>query len=124
MPRKRRHRRRLGRRRGLDGGGQRSGFFGLDEITAVQLTQPVITSVNVALKTNLVLNVANGLANTTYWTLMGTNLMEPVEDWTTVATNRLTANQNFTVSITNTVSTHVPQRFYIIQIPRILELGL
>ena len=100
-----------------------SGYFGLDEITAVQLTQPVITSVNVALKTNLVLNVANGLAKATYWTLMGTNLTEPVEDWTPVATNTLTANQNFTITITNTVSTRVPQRYYIIQVPLILEIG-
>ena len=100
-----------------------SGFFGLDDITAAQLTQPVITSVNVALKTNLVLTVANGLARATYWTLMGTNLTEPVEDWVPVATNTLTANQNFTVNITNTVSTRVPQRYYIIQVPLILEIG-
>ena len=51
-----------------------------DEITAMQLTQPVITSINVSLKTNLVLNVANGLNHATYWTLMGTNLTEPLGD--------------------------------------------
>lgn len=98
------------------------GFFGLDEITAMQLTQPVITSVRVDLETNLVLNVANGQANATYWTLMGTNLTEPVADWTPVATNVLTANENFTVTITNTVSTRVPQRYYIIKVPVILVI--
>ena len=54
---------------------------------------------------------------------MGTNLTEPVEDWIPVATNTLTANQNFTVSLTNTVSIRVPQRYYIIQVPLILEIG-
>jgi hypothetical protein len=100
-----------------------NGFFGLDEITAVQLIQPVITSVNTALKTNLVLNVANGLAHTTYWTLMGTNLMEPVGDWTPVATNFLTADQNFVVNLTNAASSRVPQRYYIIQVPLIFVIG-
>jgi hypothetical protein len=100
-----------------------SGFFGLDEITAMRLTQPVITSENVVLKTNLVLNVANGLANATYYTLMGTNLMEPLGDWTPVATNVLTANESFAVTITNAVNTRVPQQYYIIQVPVIFVRG-
>lgn len=98
-----------------------SGYFGLDDISAVQLTQPVITGINLA-GTNLVLNVANGLAGKTYFTLMSTNLTMPLSAWTPVATNVLNATGNFNLTVTNGVEAQNPQQFFILKLANIIIL--
>ena len=99
-----------------------SGYFGLDDISAVQLTQPVITGMSLA-GTNLVLNVANGLAGKTYLTLMSSNVALPLSQWTPVATNGLNTTGNFTITATNTVTGNVRQHFFILETTHLLILG-
>jgi hypothetical protein len=98
-----------------------SGYFGLDDVSAVQLTQPVITGIDLA-GANLMLTVANGLAGHLYWTLMTTNLALPLSQWTPVTTNTLSATGNFTVTVTNTVDIRAGPRFYIIEKPDSISL--
>jgi hypothetical protein len=48
---------------------------------------------------------------------MSTNVALPFSQWTPVATNVLNASGNFTTTATNAVNLHVPQCFYILQMP-------
>jgi alpha-tubulin suppressor-like RCC1 family protein len=98
-----------------------SGYFGLDDISAVQLTQPVITCISMA-GANLVLNVANGLAGKTYFTLMSTNLTLQLTAWMPVATNVLNTTGNFNLTVTNGVAAQNPQRFFILKLANIIIL--
>jgi uncharacterized repeat protein (TIGR03803 family) len=65
--------------------------------------------------TNLVINAANGMSNTTYVVLASTNLTSPLAAWTPVATNTLSGNGNFTIIATNAVNASAPQLFYRLQ---------
>ncbi len=98
-----------------------AGNFGLDDVSVVQLVQPIITGVSVS-GSNLLLNVANGLAGKTYLTLMTTDLTQPVSDWTPVATNFTSTTGNFTITATNAVNVGAPQQFYMLQTTHIIIL--
>src|SRR6185312_12670505 len=86
-------------------------YFGLDDITVASVQSLGIASISRS-GTNLVLNGTGGLSNRTYLVLMGTNVMEPLNQWTPVATNVPGADGNFSITITNTVNPAAPQRFY------------
>jgi hypothetical protein len=64
--------------------------------------------------TNLLVNVANGVAGRTYQLLACTNLTLPLSQWTPVATNVLSASGNFPVT-TNVVWPPTQQKFFILQ---------
>jgi hypothetical protein len=66
---------------------------------------------------NLVLDVSNGLAGTTYHLLMSADLALPLSQWTPVATNNLSASGNFTFTFTNAFNTSIRQQSYILQWP-------
>ena len=90
-------------------------YFGLDDIS-VSSVQPLgIASISRS-GTNLVLNGTGGLSGRTYYVLMGTNMMEPVNQWTPVATNVPGADGNFSMTITNTVNPTATRRFYLLQL--------
>ena len=67
--------------------------------------------------TSLVLNGVNGLAGTTYYVLMGTNLAQPPNQWARVAVDVLGANGSFSISITNAVDPNAGKQYYLIESP-------
>lgn len=80
------------------------------QIPALQITRLAL------LGTNLVLNVANGVAGTGFAVLASTNVKLPFSQWTPVATNTLLTNGGgFTLTATNAVNLAAPQQFYILQ---------
>jgi uncharacterized repeat protein (TIGR03803 family) len=89
-------------------------YFGLDDISVTQMTNPNIANISLS-GTNLVLNGVNGMSGTTNYLLMGTNLMQPMNQWTRIATNILGASGNFNITATNAVDPKAPGRFYILQ---------
>ena len=94
-----------------------TGNFGLDDVSVVQLVQPIITGISLA-GPNLLLNVANGLAGKSYLTLMSTDLTLPLNQWTPVATNSVSTTGNFTITATNAVNVGAPQQFYLLETTR------
>ncbi|HKI69259.1 MAG TPA: hypothetical protein VKA67_06705, partial [Verrucomicrobiae bacterium] len=90
-------------------------YFGLDDVSVVLDTRPVITGISLA-GTNLVLNASNGQSDTTCFTLMSTNVALPFSQWTPVATNYLNADGNFTITATDAVTTKTPWEFYTLQL--------
>jgi PKD repeat protein len=90
-------------------------YLGLDDISVVP-AQSGIAGFSLS-GTNLVVNGSNGLSGQTYYVLMSTNVALPFSQWTPVATNVLNASGNFTTTATNAVNLHVPQCFYILQMP-------
>jgi len=83
--------------------------FGL-QLPALQITS--LTMVG----TNLVINVANGVAGGVYAVLTCTNVTRPLSQWTPVVTNTwMTNGGNFTITATNAVNPATPQQFYILQ---------
>ena len=65
--------------------------------------------------TNLILNVAKGVAGKTYCVLASTNLATPLSQWSPIASNLLTANGLFTIIATNAVSSKTPHQYYILR---------
>jgi autotransporter-associated beta strand protein len=63
--------------------------------------------------TNLVISGTGGPATESYYVLTSTNLALPLTNWTRVATNAFNASGNFT--FTNSVSTGVPDRYYLVE---------
>ncbi|MGH7952388.1 MAG: choice-of-anchor tandem repeat GloVer-containing protein [Limisphaerales bacterium] len=99
-------------------GGQ---YLGLDDVGVASVTsggstRPSISAITLS-GANITLNSANGLANQTYYVLMGTNLAEPLNQWTRVATNVPGTTGNFSITLTNAMSPNAAQRFYILQVP-------
>ena len=90
-------------------------YLGLDDISIVEIVQPTIVGISLS-GTNLVINGSNGLSGGTYYTLMSTNVAQPLNQWSPIATNVLSADGNFTITATNAVNPTVPQRFYILQL--------
>jgi alpha-tubulin suppressor-like RCC1 family protein len=76
---------------------------------------PTIVSISLS-RTNLVVKGSNGLSGGKYYTLMNTNVAQPLSQWTPVTTNVLSASGNFTITVTNAVNRNLPQRFYILQL--------
>ena len=90
-------------------------YFGLDDIDTSS-TQPVgIASISLS-GTNLLINGTGGKSNQTYYVLMGTNMLEPINQWIPIATNVLGADGNFNLIATNAVDRTDHQRFYILQL--------
>ena len=79
-----------------------------------QASLPFLTSSSVA-GTNLILNVAKGVAGKTYYVLTSTNLATPLSQWSPIASNVLTANGLFTIIATNAVSSKTPHQYYILR---------
>ena len=77
-------------------------------------TQPGIGAFNI-LGANLVLSATNGQAGRTYYVLTSTNVAAPFNQWLAVLTNILSASGNFTITIPNTVTSAIPQQFYILK---------
>ena len=67
------------------------------------------------IETNLVLNGLFGVAGTTNYVLMSTNIALPLNQWIRVETNVLNVNGNFSLTLTNAVNLNVPQSFYLLQ---------
>jgi hypothetical protein len=66
--------------------------------------------------TNLILNVASGVAGDTYYVLTSTNLTTPLSLWSPIASNLLTANGIFTITATNAVNRNIPHQYYILRV--------
>ena len=81
------------------------------QVVPLVIPQPAITGISLTNAT-LILSGTNGESGRNYWTLMSTNLGQPLNQWTPVATNLLTTDGAFT--FTNTVPTGA-QAFYILQ---------
>ena len=90
-------------------------YFGLDDITVSPVQSLGIANLSVS-GTNLVLNGTGGLSNRTYYVLMGTNVMEPLNQWIPVATNVPGADGNFSITATNAFNSNARQRFYLLQL--------
>ena len=90
-------------------------YFGLDDVTVSPVQSLGIAGISLS-GTNLVLNGSGGLSNRTYYVLMGTNLMEPLNQWIPVGTNVPGADGNFSITVTNTVNPGVARRFYLLQL--------
>jgi len=90
-------------------------YFGLDDVSVSSVQSLGIASISRS-GTNLVINGTGGLSGRTYYVLMGTNLMEPVNQWTPVATNVPGTDGNFSITLTNTVNPVATQRFYLLQL--------
>jgi alpha-tubulin suppressor-like RCC1 family protein len=84
------------------------------QIVAGPPPRPLITGISLS-GANLNLTAANGVSGELVYTLMGTNLTQPLSQWQPVATNLLSANGNFTITATNAVSPGARQQFYILQ---------
>ncbi|MGP8020511.1 MAG: PKD domain-containing protein, partial [Limisphaerales bacterium] len=76
--------------------------------------QPGIGGLNVS-GANLVLDATNGQSGQTYYVLSSTNVALPLNQWLPVASNTLSLSGNFTITISNTVTSALPQRFYILK---------
>jgi alpha-tubulin suppressor-like RCC1 family protein len=84
------------------------------EIVAGVPPAPLITSIIVS-RTNVILDAANGVSGEILYTLMGTNLTQPLNQWQPVATNTLSANGNFSITATNAITPNAAQEFFILQ---------
>jgi alpha-tubulin suppressor-like RCC1 family protein len=84
------------------------------EILAGVPPAPIITGLTLS-RTNVILTGANGVSGEILYTLMTTNVTQPLNQWKPVATNTLSANGNFSFSATNAVIPDAPQQFYILQ---------
>ena len=85
------------------------------QIVPLVIPQPAITNIRLA-ATNLVLSGANGQSQRTYYTLMSTNLAQPLNQWTPVATNVLSTEGVFTFTATNAVVPNAAQGFFRLQV--------
>jgi hypothetical protein len=95
-------------------------YFGLDDVSvssggAAQPSAPGIARISLS-SANLVLSATGGLSGRTYYVLMGTNLLQPIDQWIPVATNAPGADGNFSITATNAANPNAPQRFYILQL--------
>jgi alpha-tubulin suppressor-like RCC1 family protein len=75
---------------------------------------PAITGISLS-GANLILAGANGVSGEMLYTLMSTNLTQPLNQWQSVATNVLSADGSFTISAAIAVTPGAPQQFYILQ---------
>jgi alpha-tubulin suppressor-like RCC1 family protein len=84
------------------------------EIVAGVAPAPLITSISLS-HTNVILDGANGVPGEILYTLMGTNLTQPLNQWQPVATNTLSVNGNFSITATNAITPNAAQEFFILQ---------
>jgi len=83
------------------------------EIVAGIPPAPLITSISLS-RTNVILNGADGVSGEILYTLMSTNLTQPLNQWRALATNTLSANGNFSITATNAVTPNAAQEFFIL----------
>jgi hypothetical protein len=79
----------------------------------VQVVPPPALNVT-TLSGNLMLSGANGLPGSSYLVLFSTNLALPFSAWTRVATNQCDSLGGF--AFTNSLSSNLPQQFYVLQL--------
>jgi hypothetical protein len=77
--------------------------------------RPGITNISLA-GLNITLSGTNGQSGRTYYTLMSTNVILPLNQWTLVAINLLGNDGNFTFTATNAVSVNASQQFFVLQL--------
>jgi len=85
------------------------------QVVPLVIPQPAITNIALA-GTNLVLTGTNGQSGRTYFTLMNTNLGQPLNQWAPVATNVLGTDGDFSIVATQAAAPNAPQHFYILQV--------
>jgi hypothetical protein len=89
------------------------------EIQSIMVGSPPVTNPRIVATTlsngSLVLSGTNGVPGATYYVLSSTNVALPMTNWTRVATNAFGSSGEF--SFTNSVSSLVPQSFYLLQVP-------
>jgi uncharacterized repeat protein (TIGR03803 family) len=88
-------------------------YLGVDNVSVVP-AQCSIGSIQMS-GANLIFHGTNGLSGRTYYTLMSTNVAQPLNQWGRVATNVLGAGGNFTITATNIVNAGNSRQFYILQ---------
>ena len=105
--------------------GMGTGFYGqlgnngtADHLTPILIVPgvppaPDITSTSIA-GSNLNLHGTNGVTGEILYTLMSTDLSQPLGQWTPVATNVLSTTGNFSITATNAVDPNAAQRFYVL----------
>jgi alpha-tubulin suppressor-like RCC1 family protein len=85
------------------------------QVVPPALPRPGITNISLA-GLNVTLSGTNGQSGRTYYTLMSTNIILPLNQWTLVGINRLGNDGNFTFTATNAVSVNALQQFFILQL--------
>ena len=88
---------------------------GVVKLVVAPTTPPVIGSLNVTSKTNLVMSGSNGVPLGNYYVLTATNLTLPPASWTRASTNQFDSVGNF--GSTNAMNLNSPQTFYRLQVP-------
>jgi hypothetical protein len=64
---------------------------------------------------SFILSGTGGVRNGTYYVLISSNLLTPLDQWTYIATNQFDGQGGFI--FTNTTQTNAPQLFYLLQLP-------
>ena len=80
----------------------------------VSTAPPLIQSVTLA-GADVIINGTNGFEGNDYYVLTSTNVALARTNWTSIATNSFGVGGGFT--FTNTITSGVPQRFFMIQMP-------
>jgi hypothetical protein len=72
-------------------------------------------NIHAATSDSFILNGTGGASNGTYYVLISSNLLTPLDQWTYIATNQFDSQGDFI--FTNTAQTNAPQLFYLLQLP-------
>lgn len=80
----------------------------------IPLPAPLITAISTD-GTNLVFNVANGIANGVFTVLTSTNLALPPGGWTPVAADITGNDSSLALTVTNAVDPAAPSQFFMLQ---------
>jgi hypothetical protein len=84
-------------------------------VLTVIVPSPGFGNIHAATGDSFILSGTGGVSNGTYYVLISSNLLTPLDEWTYIATNQFDGQGGFI--FTNTTQTNAPQLFYLLQLP-------
>jgi hypothetical protein len=84
-------------------------------VLTVIVPSPSFGNIHAATGDSFILSGTGGVSNGTYYVLISSNLLTPLDEWTYIATNQFDGQGGFI--FTNTTQTNAPQLFYLLQLP-------
>jgi len=84
-------------------------------VLIVTVLPPSFGKIIAAAGGGFILSGTGGESNGTYYVLISSNLLTPLDQWTSIATNQFDSFGGFI--FTNTTQTNATQQFYLLQLP-------